>query len=223
MIPASITLNALVISITRNGQLQPITTDSNGSILDGNLRLQACERVGVKPWIVERSNLTLSIRPDTFIRRQPSMLELATIAAGIRGEVAPDGARRAPSTGRIQEAVAEQMAERYGIDLSPRSAAYALQLSRLDARAQEAIAAIQPTSMKEALRAAEDHQLGEDTGESQVRPDRVQHLKRAHEFKAICSKLPVQALTEADIAMYDDLIDMLQRRKREWRSDASAR
>lgn len=215
-------VEAMVRSLAEVGQLQPILKDGDGNIIDGHLRFQACERAGVTPWIVERLDLTAAVRPHTLIRQVPSMIELAKIAAKIRDETSPDGARRAPLTGRIQEAVAEQMGARYGIDISPRSAAYALQLSRLGAGAQEAIEATHPATMKEALRIAEVHQLGEDNSEPQVRPDRVQHLKRAHEFKAICAKLPAEALTEADIAMYDDLIEMMQRRKREWSPDASA-
>lgn len=215
-------LSALILSIALFGQLQPIIVDEHGNVLDGRLRMEACRALGIKPWIEMRPGLTKAVRPHTYIRTAPDPLEFAEFAADVRQEVAPDGAQRAPGAGRIQAAVAKEMADRYGLEMSPRSVAYALQLSRMDAGAKAAIETIEPTSMKEALRAAEAHQLGEDNGASQGQPDRVQLLKRAHEFKAICARIPAEALTDADIAYCDDLIEMLQRMKRESRTDAPA-
>lgn len=55
----------LKISISRNGQLQPIVANGN-EILDGRCRLRACKELGLEPKFMQYSELGLKIHPAAW-------------------------------------------------------------------------------------------------------------------------------------------------------------
>ncbi len=212
---------ALVRSIAQVGQLQPAIADEHGQIVDGRRRIEACAVLKREPWIERRQGISPEIYPHTLIRTSIGVADLALLANQAREKLTPDGARRAPSTGRIQEAVAKQLEEDFGLKVSPRLAAQAMQVGRLSPAEQEVIRSADPPSMRAALRTIDDQGLGQVAYESDA--VRVEHLRRVQEFRAFCRRTPVSNLTTADMALYDDLIEVLRNRKAEWEAHATAR
>jgi ParB-like chromosome segregation protein Spo0J len=83
-------LDALAVSIAKNGQAEPIIYDADGVLVDGRCRLEACQRVGIKPQIIalppgedtfkvswshnmKRNNLSLSQRAMGTAALMPEM------------------------------------------------------------------------------------------------------------------------------------------------------
>jgi hypothetical protein len=83
-------LDALAVSIAKNGQAEPIIYDADGMLVDGRCRLEACQRVGIKPKIItlppgedafkvswsnnmKRNNLNLSQRAMGTAALMPEM------------------------------------------------------------------------------------------------------------------------------------------------------
>ena len=199
------TVAALARSIREIGQIYPIITDSDGHLVDGQGRLDACLKEGIKPWVEVRSALTREARYHTMIRRPLGPLEAAEIANLIRAEITPAGARRAPGTGKTQDAVAAAMAERFGMRISPREVSYALALGQAEPAEQEALRAEGPTSMRAAHRALQNHRLGvavETVTSATV--ERTELVKTAYEFKAAVLRRS-GTLTDADRALLADL------------------
>ena len=205
------TLAALAKSITRFGQLQPAIANAAGDILDGNLRVEASRLAGVEPWVVQR-NLPPEARFQFLIRREVSPLEMADLAAYLREETSPSGARRAPGSGRTKDVVAQQFAEQFGHKVSPREAAYALALANASADERAAVERVSPVSMRAAHKALGDHRLGSGTEDSSPEPEtRIDLLKRANEFRAavIRHHAPINAADRAVLLQLRVVIDQL--------------
>jgi hypothetical protein len=77
-------LAALAADIRANGLLHPIVIDANGRLIDGRMRLAACEQAGVEPTF---TRLSSQDDPETLIwsantkRRQMTKSQIAMIAA----------------------------------------------------------------------------------------------------------------------------------------------
>ena len=182
---ASQIVSALANSIAKIGQIQPVITDAAGTVIDGNLRLQACAQAGVEPWIVVISTATLALRPHTYIRSGMPVIEVAALAADIREqEKGGDGARRAPGAGRVQKVVADRMESEFGMSISPRNAAHALSLHRANDDERAAVAAAEPESMRSALRILEENRAGVNGMVGGQHASRTDLVKCAYEFKA---------------------------------------
>lgn len=81
-------MDALVADIQANGQHEPIVV-TNGEILDGRHRFEACRMLGLEPKIIERNDLsdeqarTLVISAN-LVRRQMTLGQRALVALRLR-------------------------------------------------------------------------------------------------------------------------------------------
>ena len=179
------TLDALVRSVHAFGQLQPIIVGASGEIIDGHLREEACRLAHVEPWRVTKADLKPEARLQFMIRREFGPLEMADLAAYLRGASNPSGARRAHGSGKTKDVVAQQIREQFGREISPREVAYALTLAKATADERAALARAAPPSMRAAQQALNDHRSGVDVEGAVPEPEtRTELLKRANEFRA---------------------------------------
>ena len=179
------TLDALVRSVQAFGQLQPIIIGADNRIIDGHLREEACRLAQIEPWRVVRAGLKPEARLQFMIRRELSPLEMADLAAYLREEANPSGARRAHGTGKAKDIVAQQIREQFGREISPREVAYALSLAKATPTERAAVERVAPTSMRAAQQALNDHRSGVDVEGVAPEPEtRTELLKRANEFRA---------------------------------------
>lgn len=197
-------VSALVHSFGIVGQLQPIVIDGDQQIIDGHSRMEACRQAGVEPWVVVKPNLPPTARYHSLIRRTPSPQDLADIVELIRSDEAVEGARRAPGTGKLKDVVSKQLADQFGMKVSAREVAYAHALSQASPDERAALDAVEPSSMRAALRNLSEFRLGDEQQTETSTDDRTLLVKRAHEFKAavLRSNGPVGA---ADRALLLDL------------------
>ncbi len=201
-------LKALASSIARVGQLAPVIRGGDGAVVDGKLRLEACHLAGHQPWIVERPDLDARAHVETYVRRAMSPIELAELAQRLR-DASRAGARRAPGTGRQQHATARAIEEEYGISVSAREVAYALQVASATTDEMAFLTANEPSSMRQAIGLLADHRAGATAAIELGRSMRTEIFKTASEFKAALLRVEPGELQAADVDMLTYLRDQI--------------